>query len=215
MSSHSSENGIVPENPCCGYVRWSRNGGRSWEGFNWPEEWLWYDDYQGKTYVRGVGEGGIVRAADGTVVAALRTDMPARYVPLHYDNFEGTAVSLSKDEGKTWSPLNFVFSPGRHHATLVRLPNDDLVMTVIRRLHLKNGRLASYRKGCDAVVSHDNGITWDVSRMYILDEFSAVGTEKWFSVACGHQFSISLDDGYILTTFGIYHSGGALVLWKP
>ena len=76
--------------------------------------------------------------------------------------------------------------------------------------------MASYRRGCDAVVSHDNGRTWHTDRMYILDEFSAVGTaEQWYKCRCGHLYSIALEDGSILTTYGNYSSGGALILWKP
>ncbi len=209
--------GPFPENPCCGCIRWSSDGGRTSDRFDWPKEWIWQDTHEGKVYERGVGEGAVVRAADGSIVAALRTDMPVWLLPLYYDNFQGTAVSVSRDEGKTWSPLKRVLGLGWHHANLVRLPNDDLVMTVIRRLHLQeDGRLASYRRGCDAVVSRDNGRTWDVDHMYVLDEFSSAGTaEQWYSVACGHLFSVALDDGSVLTTYGNYKNAGALILWKP
>ena len=47
------------------------------------------------------------------------------------------------------------------------------------------GRLASYRRGCDAVISHDNGRSWDVDRMYVL------------------------------TAYGNYKNAGALIRWKP
>ena len=122
--------------------------------------------------------------------------MPIRFVPIHYDNFEGTAVTISSDEGKSWSGLKNVFGPRRMHANLVRLPNDDLVMTVVRRLHLgEDGRLASYRRGCDAVVSRDNGRTRNVDHLYVLDEFNAIGS--------------------VLTTYGNYKNGAALIHWKP
>ena len=214
--------GPLPENPCCGCIRWSRDGGRTWENFSWPKEWTWRESYEGKTYERGVGEGGLVRAANGWIVAALRTDMPPKFIPLHYDNFEGTAVSISKDDGSTWSPLNHIFGPGRHHATLVRMPNDDLLLTVVRRLHFEDGELASYRRGCDAVISRNNGLTWDVEHAFILDDFSAIGRDAagttapgWYKAACGHQFSISLGDGSVLTTYGNYRNAGALILWSP
>ena len=207
---------------CRGCVRWSHDGGRSWDQFDWPEVWRWHDMHDGQPHDRGVGEGGLVRAANGWIVAALRTDIPAKFLPLGNDNFSGTAVSISKDNGQTWSPLQFVLDLGRHHATLVRLPNDDLVMTFVRRLDMKDDKLASYRRGCDAVISHDHGLTWDVDHTYVLDEFSATGTLNdartsglWFRTACGHQFSIALDDGFVLTTYGNYRNAGALILWKP
>ena len=59
-----------------------------------------------------------------------------------------------------------MLGPGRHHATLVRLPDDRLVLTVIRRLDFDDGTLASYRRGCDAVVSRDHGETWDVEQRF-------------------------------------------------
>ena len=207
--------GPLPQNPCCGCIRWSDDGGRTWGPVSWPQEWVWYDECEGERVERGVGEGALVRAANGSVVAAVRTDMPAQYIPLHYDNFEGTAVSISSDEGATWSPLDFVFGPGRHHVTLLRLPNDDLVLTVIRRLDFGAGDLATYRRGCDAVVSHDHGVTWDVEHRYVVDDFAALGTEKWYEVACGHQFSVSVGDGSVLTAYGNYRNAGALIHWRP
>ena len=207
--------GPLPQNPCCGCIRWSRDGGRTWGPVSWPREWVWYDRFAGERVERGVGEGALVRAANGSIVAALRTDMPARYIPLHYDNFEGTAVSISKDEGASWTPLDFVFGPGRHHATLLRLPNDDLVLTVIRRLDFGAGDLATHRRGCDAVVSHDHGVTWDLEHRYVVDDFAATGEERWYEVACGHQFSVSVGDGSILTTYGNYRNAGALIRWRP
>ena len=208
--------GPFPQYPVCGCIRWSQDGGRTWDNFTWPKEWIWHDVFEGKELERGVGEGALVRAANGWIVAALRTDMPARYFPLRTDNIEGTAVSISKDEGKSWTPLNFVFGPGRHHATLLRLPNDDLVMTVIRRLDFGDGELATYRRGCDAVISHDHGETWDVEHRYVVDDFAGIGhDDRWYRIACGHQFSISMDDGSVLTTYGNYRNAGALIRWRP
>ena len=207
--------GPLPQNPCCGSIRWSDDGGRTWGPVSWPQEWVWYDHFAGDRFERGVGEGALVRAANGSIVAAVRTDMPARYIPLHYDNFEGTAVSISTDEGASWSPMDYVFGPGRHHATLLRLPNDDLVLTVIRRLDFGAGDLATYQRGCDAVVSHDHGVTWDLEHRYVVDDFAALGTERWFEVACGHQFSVSVGDGSVLTAYGNYRNAGALIRWRP
>lgn len=199
----------------CGCVRWSRDQGRTWENFSWPEAWKWQDVHQGKTYERGCGEGALVRAANGWIVAALRTDMLGRYIPYHYDNFEGTGISISKDDGRTWSPVEHLLEAGRMHANLVRLPNDDLVLTVIRRLDIRGGEQASYRRGCDALVSRDHGQSWDVEGMYILDDWAHHNPEQWYEVACGHLYSISLGDGAVLTAYGHYRYGGVLIKWWP
>jgi len=44
----------------------------------------------------------------------------------HDDSLEGTAISISKDDGKTWSDMQILFDAGRHHANLQRLPTVTL-----------------------------------------------------------------------------------------
>jgi hypothetical protein len=95
------------------------------------------------------------------------------------------------------------------------MPNGDLVMTVIRRVDFHDKRLTSYRRGCDAVISHDHGVTWDVEHMVELDDFAFCAGEHWISTACGHLDSAVLSDGSILTGYGNYLAGGVLVRWKP
>jgi len=208
-----------PEEPLKEYVRWSEDGGRSWIGESMPQEWRWTVAWQGKTHVRSGGEGALVRAANGWLVAALRTDMHPRYfdLPNRDDTLEGVGVSLSRDEGVTWTPLEerVLYDAGRHHPNLVRLPNGDLVMTIIVRADVQDGRLASYRRGCEAILSHDNGLTWDVDRKYILDEWEFYDDVKWFNGECGHLYSVLLDDGCLLTAYGHYRVGGVLIRWKP
>jgi len=191
----------------CGCVQWSRDWGRTWENFSWPDAWKWQDTHEGKTCERGCGEGAMIRAANGWIVA--------RHLPFAIDTFEGTAVSISKDDGKTWSPIDHILEAGRHHANLVRLPNDDLVMTVIRRLDFRGGEFASYRRGCDALVSRDNGQTWNADRMYILDDWAYQNLQQWHDCGCGHLYSISLGDGSMLTAYGHYPFGGVLIKWRP
>ena len=197
--------------------RWSRDGGRTWDEAVFPPAWNWEDSFLGRTYKRGVSEGSVVRAANGWIVAALRTDCPGRYLDVTGgDNLEGTAISISRDEGKTWSPLHALFDGGRMHGNLLRLANDDLLLTVIRRIDVRGGQFASYRRGCDACISRDNGLTWDLDRMYILDDFPFMGTTWATPVSCGHLYSIQLSDGSLLTTYSHYHSGRpALIHWQP
>ena len=128
---------------------------------------------------------------------------------------QGTAVSISKDNRKTWSAVQVLFEGGCMHAHLLRMPNGDLVMTHILRQDVHGGRLAGYRRGCGAVISRDNGLTWDMAHRYLLDDFEFTDGTPW-ALACGHLFSALLDNGSILTAYGNYLAkGGALIRWKP
>jgi hypothetical protein len=204
-----------PADPAIGMIRWSTDRGHSWSKEVTPPEWLWKDSYQGKTYTRGISEGSLVRAANGWLVAALRTDMPYRFIELHNDNLEGIAISISKDDGSTWSPLNTLYQGGRMHANLLRMPDGQLVMTYIVRQDYEGIRRVSYRRGCEAIVSRDHGLTWNPAEKYVLDEFEYSDGSP-LSLACGHLSSTLLNDGYILTTYGNYLAKAAVVIrWQP
>jgi hypothetical protein len=206
-----------PQDAAVGGIAWSSDGGRTWSAPITPKEWLWQEESEGKSYLRGVSEGSLVRAANGWIVAALRTDQPPRYFDVRNDDsLEGTGISISKDDGKTWSPLKRLYDAGRHHAHLLRLPNHDLVMTLIVRDDIEKGRLVSYRRGCDALVSHDHGLTWNLDRKYILDEFEFYDGDKWFNGETGHLYSTLLSDGRILTAYGNYITKSAILIrWTP
>jgi hypothetical protein len=204
-----------PADPAIGMIRWSTDRGHSWSKEVTPPEWLWKDSYQGKTYTRGISEGSLVRAANGWLVAALRTDMPYRFIELHNDNLEGIAISISKDDGVTWSPLNTLYQGGRMHANLLRMPDGRLVVTYIVRQDYEGVRRVSYRRGCEALVSRDHGLTWNLAEKYVLDEFEYSDGSP-LSLACGHLSSTLLNDGHILTTYGNYLAKAAVVVrWKP
>jgi hypothetical protein len=205
-----------PRDPANAFLRWSSDGCRTWSKETMPAAWRYQAEHDGKKYDRGISEGSLVRATNGWLVAALRTDMPPRYFDAQgNDNLEGTAVSISKDDGATWSALNVLYDAGRHHAHLLRLPSGVLVMTLIVRADIQKGQLASYRRGCEAIVSRDHGQSWDVSRKYVLDEYEFFDGDKYFNGECGHLFATLLDDGSILTCYGNYRAKGAcLIRWR-
>ncbi|MBM3475425.1 MAG: exo-alpha-sialidase [Armatimonadetes bacterium] len=205
-----------------GWLRWSGDGGRTWTDETKPAAWYITMEWQGKEYLRGVSEGSLTRARNGDLVAALRVDMPPRYYVGGQsgadfdDSLEGLGISISEDDGKTWSPINLIYEAGRHHAHLLTLPNGDIVMTYIVRVDVRDGKLASYRRGCEALISHDNGRTWRPDRRYILDEFEYYDGDKWFHGETGHLASTCLTDGRILTVYGHYRAGGScLIRWRP
>ena len=209
--------GAYPDVVMHGYLRWSDDGGRTWPHVVEPPQWRYEETYAGKTYQFCGNEGGLVRAANGWLIAALRGFPPARHIehPIVDDSIEGTFVSISTDDGETWAEPNWLWEGGRHHAALARLPNDDLVMTVVRRVDFRDGRLVSYRRGCDALISHDHGQTWNLDRMIVLDEFALCQDVLWINAECGHLASIALDDGSMLSAYGDYLAGGKLIQWDP
>lgn len=204
-----------PVDAAVGGFHWSSDGGRTWSAEICPTEWTWEEMFEGRTYQRGVSEGSLVRAANGWIVAALRTDMEARHMRFHNDNLEGIGISISKDDGRTWSPVRVLFPAGRMHAHLLALVDGTLVMTYIARQDIVDGRLASYTRGCGAVISRDNGLTWDLEHEIMLDRFELADGSP-HTLACGHLCSALLADGSIITSYGHYPSkGGCLVKWRP
>ena len=202
-----------PKDPAVAMLRWSKDGGQTWVNETQPG-WGWQEQYQGRTYRHGTGEGSIIRAKNGWLVAALRTDMPVVFYPYDNDNLMGIGVSVSKNDGETWTPMQRLYESGRMHTHLIVMPDGEIVLTHIMRQDMQRGCLVSYRRGAGAVISYDNGLTWDISHRHLLGDFEfSDGTP--FALACGHQSSALLDDGYLLTVFGHYPSKGAcLIKWR-
>ena len=206
-----------------GFLQWSTDGGKTWGAEVRPKTWVVEFEHHGQTVVRGVSEGSIVRARNGDLVAALRTDMPPRFYrdgaqsgTDFDDSLEGLGVSTSHDNGKTWSPISLLYEAGRHHPHLMALPNGDLIMTYIVRVDVRGGGLASCRRGCEALVGHDHGQTWRPDRRYMLDEFEFFDGVKWFNGETGHLGSTALPDGRLLTAYGRYQAKAAcLIRWRP
>ncbi len=207
-----------PKDDATDVFRRSLDGGKTWIDELAPPQWKFTLEHKGKKWLRGVSEGAIARASNGDLVAALRTDIRPQYLDgPHDDSLEGTAISRSHDDGKTWSEMEFLFQAGRHHANLQRLPNGDLVCTLIVRVDVQNGRLASHRRGCDALVSRDQGKSWGLDRRYELDRFDFLRPDGyWVDGKCGHIGAVALPDGSVISVYGHYQLGAAvLVKWRP
>lgn len=104
---------------------------------------------------------------------------------------------------------------GRRHAAvcvacLCRAPDVELGFRPSHRRLPRSG----------ALVSRDNGFTWDLSRELRLHEFDFATAKEGAhegigALACGHTCSTLLKDGSILTAYGHYISKGiALIRWK-
>jgi hypothetical protein len=76
------------------FLRSSTDGGRTWADERLMKEWRYGVERERGTVERGTSEGSIIRAKNGTLVAAVRTDMHPRYWDQpHDDSLEGLGVS--------------------------------------------------------------------------------------------------------------------------
>jgi hypothetical protein len=174
-----------------GYFRSSTNEGQTWNDEVKIPQWL------------GVNEVNLIQASNGDLIAACRTDYPKRFAHHKLDHYGGLAVSISKDEGKKWTDLKPLYEWGRHHPSMVRMPGGDIVMTYVVRLGLPATHEGLPQFGVEAVVSHDNGQTWDKEHRYILATWvgNITGPTAWF---CSVQSTstVLMPDGMLLTAFG-------------
>ncbi|MFA6240120.1 MAG: sialidase family protein [Candidatus Hydrogenedentales bacterium] len=173
------------------YIRFSDDAGLSWSDDIKVPQWL------------GVNEVSMMKAPNGNWIAACRTDNPKRFAHWGFDHYSGLGVSISKDEGKTWSDLNVLYEWGRHHPSMVLLPDGRIVMSYVVRLGYPNTLEGFEQFGVEAVVSSDNGQTWDLEHRYVLADWvgNVKGENAWY---CGVQSSstVLLPDGTLLTAFG-------------
>jgi hypothetical protein len=173
-----------------GFIRFSADLGRTWSADIRVPQW------------HAVSEVALCRAKDGTLVAACRTDMARQYVG-NIDHYEGLGVCTSTDDGQTWSPVNRLYDFGRHHPCLVLMPSGDLVMTYVVRLGYPRNADGMPQFGIEAIVSHDNGASWDLQHRYVLAEWSGnrTGPNEWWASSQATS-TVLLPDGSLLTAYG-------------
>ena len=178
------------------YLRQSTDEGQTWT------EWVKVPEWEGFTEVA------LIRANNGNMVAAGRTNIPEKLAGEN-DNYAGLGVSISSDNGCTWSKMKFLYEWGRHHQSMVLLPDGDIVMTYVARAGYVKTPEGYPQFGVEAVVSHDNGRTWDLDHRYLLAAWSGNRTDPEWSWARGSQqtSSVLLPDGSILTAFGTGYRG--------
>jgi hypothetical protein len=175
------------------YIRTSLDGGSTWTTGARVPQW------------DGVSEVGILQAANGNLVATCRTDISNAFPGETLDWYEGLGVSISKDNGNTWSEVKKLYDYGRHHATMVMMPNNDLLMTYVVRLGYPNTQDGYPQFGVEAVLSHDDGETWDLNHRYVIETWKGnrLRTDPtfWYAGVFGASSTL-LPDGSIITAFG-------------
>jgi hypothetical protein len=194
LLSYSTDNHethtVYPEGHFLGYVRFSDDEGRTWrDEIKVPEMYA-------------VNEAAFVRAANGDIVASCRTDNPDRF-RTEIDHYGGLAVCISKDNGLTWSPKNWLYEWGRHHPCMVLLPDGTLVMTYVVRRGYIDAPDGYPQFGIEAIVSRDDGKSWDLDHKYILHAWKGnrKGQNAWWASSQATS-TVLLPDGSLVTAFG-------------
>ena len=173
------------------YFRSSQDEGRTWSKAAKVPQWL------------GVNEVNLIIADNGDWLAACRTDYPQRFARFQFDHYGGLGISISKDQGKTWSGLKQLYEWGRHHPSLVLLPDKRLLVSYGVRLGYPNNAEGFPQFGVEAMLSGDHGQTWDFGHRYVLATWSGNLKDEraWF---CSIQSTsiLRLPDGTLLSAFG-------------
>lgn len=162
----------------------------------------WYENGEplAKPSWPGYSEISVIRAKNGNLVAACRKNTPFRFEKLGKDHYSGLGVSVSKDNGVTWSNMNLLYDWGRHHPSMVVLENGDLVMSYVVRLGYPDTVDGYAQYGIEAVVSHDHGESWDLDHRYLLAVWHDV---RWQAPQL--TSTVALPDGSLLTAFNRVH----------
>ena len=173
------------------YIRFSRDEGRTWGKSLKVPQW------------KGANEIALIRAKNGDIVAACRTRKSKKFANKKIDHFSGMGISISEDDGRTWSKLKMLYEWGRHHPSMCLLPGGDIVMShVVRKGYVKAAD-GFPQFGIEAIVSRDHGKTWDLDHKYLLAVWKGNRKDKhaWWA-GCQSTSSLLLPDGSILTAFG-------------
>lgn len=89
---------------------------------------------------------------------------------------------------------------------MVLMPDHDLVMSYVVRLGYPDTPEGIPRYGIEAVVSHDDGRTWDLDRRYVLDRWDGDWLDRPRGLvrlrAPNETYTVLLPDGGLITAFG-------------
>ncbi len=214
--------GYVPNNGKLGetgyysqpYIRFSTDEARTWSTPTKITEW------------KGVNEVNLIVANNGDWIAACRLDSDMSHHQGHegnFDNYSGLAISISSDQGKSWSPLSKLFDYGRHHPCMILLDdNQTILMTYAVRVGGCLGASDDFNNspdnypyyGIEAIVSHDNGRNWDIDNRYILSKWKgnkSINEPNYYFRSSQSTSTVQLPDGTLLTAYGTgrYRTGNS------
>ncbi len=153
----------------------SADGGKTWQ-FSGADV-VWPPEDRNRTMFAEIS---VIRLRGGTLLASLRHCPPGTVG----HGFEDSVLTESDDDGKTWSDPRHFLNTAEVQANLLQLA-DGRVLATYTNYHLPFG--------VSAVISEDNGKSWDLSHPTQL-VFSA-GDETGWAV------TLQLEDQSLLTSY--------------
>lgn len=197
------------------YIRFSSNDAHTWSS---PQE---------IKNLKGVCEVNLLATSNGDWIAACRTDPnPKFFGKANEDNYGGLAISISHNQGKDWSDITTLFDFGRHHPSMVLLnDNHTILMTYAVRVGgcrgVKDDDFLDSKDGypffgIEAIISNDNGKTWDVDHRYILSRWKGnIPTieKNYFFRFSQSTSTVQLPDSSLLTAYGTGRYGTSNSEW--
>jgi hypothetical protein len=131
-----------------------------------------------------------------------------RAVPYGNDNVDRTLVCRSMDGGRTWSSLADFGDYGKHYIRPLRLADGRLLVTYTQRSTF-------FPLGLRALVSHDDGDTWD----FLIDQILIEGRTSWgLQSGGGFGNTVQLADGELLSCYSYRDAGNQtrieVVRWR-
>jgi len=154
----------------------------------------------------------VTHNAKGELIAAIRTQ---NFVHQIDDQSCRLEYSISQDGGKTWCPPKVVAGQGRHHPSMALLPDGRMVMSYVVRIGYPDVD-GKHAYGIEAVVSYDDGHTWDTDHRYMLAYWTHDGVitdeatgkpyymDRSGAAPQGTSTFYNEADGTMLTIYGTY-----------
>ncbi|MFH0962938.1 MAG: LamG-like jellyroll fold domain-containing protein [Planctomycetota bacterium] len=156
----------------------SADDGETWTFLDGKVDW----DPEGENYAGRFAEIGVARLGDGRLLASLRVEFPRTLG----HSFEGTYVTTSGDDGRSWSRPQYVSSAGEVQAYPTALADGRILLTYTNYHH---------PFGVSAIVSADGGETWDGEHPVQLALSRSDET--------GWAVTLQLGDGSLMTAYAI------------
>jgi hypothetical protein len=177
----------------------SRDDGKSWVRSGAPVKIGSYGKRPYDNYDAFFTEDFTFRAKSGKLLHFIRCGPPSpmypmkdgRPAPTGDDGIDRTLRCESSDGGKTWSGVRDHGDYGVHYPRVIRLSDGRLLMTFTQRSTI-------YPIGLQAIVSHDDGETWDFNNDRIIIE----GKTPW-GLPSGGGFgnTVQLKDNSLISCY--------------